>query len=145
MPRTIAGKKRPHYRCECTCGRQTTASTHNLRRAHTMSCGCLEAETKRTASRTHGQKHHPLYSTWESMRQRCNDPRHPSFRYYGARGIKVCARWDDFAAFLADVGERPDGLTLDRIDNDGDYEPGNCRWATLSEQMASKRPWGTAR
>lgn len=87
------------------------------------------------------ENQHPLYATWKSMRQRCNDPNSSSYPRYGGRGIQVCSRWDDFQTFLADMGERPEGKTLDRIDNDGGYEPSNCRWATRSQQEKNKRPY----
>lgn len=83
---------------------------------------------------------HLLFTTWVNMRQRCNNPNHPYYYNYGGRGITVDPRWDDFLAFLEDIGERPDGLTLDRIDNDAGYSPGNCRWATPKEQRANSRP-----
>ncbi len=83
--------------------------------------------------------HHPLYRTWSQMHRRCESARSKDFMSYGGRGISVCERWSSFAAFVGDMGPRPEGRTLDRIDNDGNYEPGNCRWATSTEQGANKR------
>lgn len=92
--------------------------------------------------RRYGQTSHPLYTTWMGMKQRCSNPRHKAYRYYGGRGIQICDRWlgeHGFANFLADMGERPEGHSIDRINNDGNYEPGNCRWATATIQGANKR------
>lgn len=81
----------------------------------------------------------PTYKSWESMKWRCNNTNHPKYRYYGGRGIKVCDRWMKFDNFLSDMGERQPNTTLDRINNDGHYEPGNCRWATRDEQTQNSK------
>jgi hypothetical protein len=126
--------------CQCDCGRTSIAIGKELRTGHTSSCGCLVVK--------HGYarngKEHYLYRTWARMRERCNNPAHKFFKYYGALGVQVCKRWDDFAVFLADViseiGERPPGHTLDRYpDNNGNYEPGNIRWATSAQQAQNRR------
>ena len=81
----------------------------------------------------------PTYYSWRCMKERCGNPNNKYYSYYGGRGIRVCDRWMDFANFLADLGERPEGLTLDRINSDGNYEPGNCRWVTMKEQAQNRR------
>lgn len=106
-----------------------------------------ESVARRTASRqasdgygaVHGMWRTPTYRIWANMKQRCLNPQNSAFRHYGARGITVCGRWLKFENFLADMGIRPDGLELDRIDNDGNYEPDNCRWTTRSEQVLNRR------
>lgn len=93
---------------------------------------------------THGHardgKHSPTWHSWANMVQRCTNPKNPRYADYGGRGIMVCAAWVFFEAFLTDMGEQPESLTLDRIDNDGNYEPANCRWITKGEQNANRRP-----
>lgn len=87
---------------------------------------------------THGMSRTPIYESWKAMRKRCLNPNAPKYRLYGGRGITICERWDYFENFREDMGERPIGLSLDRIDNDGNYEPGNCRWATQKEQQNNR-------
>ena len=136
---------RARWYCRCGCGVRSLVSSTNLVSTKTQSCGCLHREVTAAQSTKHGYaargRHHPLYEVWWTMIERCQNPHVRSYPNYGGRAITVCARWRrDFAAFLADMGERPAGTSIDRINNDGDYEPGNCRWATPKEQAANKRP-----
>ena len=136
--------------CRCDCGTEVIVRLSHLFAGSTRSCGCLWREQARehivlaiAAASTHGLYHHPLYPTWKDMLQRCENPRSSSYRWYGARGISVCERWHDPAVFIADIerllGPRPAGMTLDRADNDGDYEPGNVRWADAVTQTRNRR------
>jgi hypothetical protein len=138
------GKDGRLWQCQCDCGRLSIVPAKMLRAKNTKSCGCQQYNGRLVhgRARTKGKQHY-LYCTWQKMRNRCNNPNNENHKHYGGRGIKVCKRWNSFTIFLSDIlaaiGERPPGMTLDRIDNDGDYEPGNVKWSTQKEQLANSR------
>lgn len=127
--------------CQCECGTVVVVSASNLRSGNTTSCGCSHRRCGADhPNSTHLKTRTPEYRAWGNMLTRCTNPRNKSYHDYGGRGITVCERWrNSFEAFLADVGERPPGTTLDRKNNDGNYEPGNCRWVPYLVQARNRR------
>lgn len=129
--------------CQCDCGNKIIARLAQLKSGNTKSCGCLNKELtvqRNIATALHGMTDSRTFVSWDSMKQRCLNTNHKSYGDYGGRGITVCERWlESFNNFLADMGERPEGKSLDRIDNDKGYEPTNCRWATHVEQGNNRR------
>jgi hypothetical protein len=144
---------------QCDCGNRLWTKAENVTCGDTKSCGCWKKEVARENYRQMGLKYgrengrrnnikhghnrnskpSPIYKSWQAMLARCRNPNHVAYSRYGGRGITVCERWLTFENFYADMGERPVGKTLDRIDNDGNYEPGNCQWSTAKEQNNNQR------
>jgi hypothetical protein len=135
----LLGKNRSRaWVCRCDCGKETLTATADLTRGHKRSCGCLQKDVVSPNFKTHGLTGTPEHKAWLAMLARCSATSEINPDYAG-RGIAVCDRWKDFLPFLEDMGERPPKTTLDRINNDGNYEPRNCRWATREQQESNKR------
>jgi hypothetical protein len=127
-------KKVVYYFCRCDCGTERSVLSVSLRNGKSVSCGCYQPEKWRQGIR---RVHRTTYNSWAGMRQRCNYPKHTEYHRYGGRGITYDSRWKDFSVFLADMGPRPPGTSIDRIDNNGNYCKDNCRWATPEDQISN--------
>lgn len=141
----IAARSPARWLCKCDCGRCHIVVATLLKNGKCKSCGCLRREVSAARVYVHGDHGTALYAVWCSMKRRCLNRNSEDFKYYGARGITVCKKWrNSFAAFRDDMGPRPLGMTVDRKDNNGDYEPSNCRWATPKQQCETRRKRGTS-
>ena len=124
----------------CGCGKEFVTNVNNIKTGNTQSCGCFRAVVSSERTKTHGMTGTTTYHVWSGMQERCRNPKNKKWHNYGGRGVRVCDRWQSFENFLADMGEAPEGKSIDRHpDQNGNYEPGNCRWATGKEQCRNKR------
>jgi hypothetical protein len=126
--------------CKCDCGTEKLIGKDGMRDGRIVSCGCFHKERTSAANSKHRLCESGAYASWDAMIQRCTNPKTKKYAYYGGRGISVCAQWlSSFEQFHSDMGDRPIGMTIDRRETNGNYEPGNCKWATKSEQALNKR------
>lgn len=139
---TVRLKGNAVWVCRCSCGTEKEVRGTHLRNGDVKSCGCARGMSGRSnlkSRSTHGMTGTSTHNAWRSLKSRCENPNSDDYAEYGGRGIKVCERWQSFGNFLADMGVRPLGTSIDRVDVNGNYEPGNCRWATATEQSRNRR------
>jgi len=127
------------WECRCICGKYVVVDTSTLHRGKKKSCGCMRNTGIAIARTTHGMYGRPTYVSWQNMWTRCSNPAYKQYKDYGGRGVTICERWKVFENFYEDMGIRPEGMSLDRIDVFGNYEPSNCKWSTRSEQNKNTR------
>lgn len=138
----LNGRKRAQWQCVCACGNTVVVEASNLASNHTRSCGCLVEDICSEIgfdNGTHRRSDTQEWRSWRGARDRCNNPNTKQYINYGARGISMCARWESFENFLADMGNCPANCSLDRVDVNGNYSPDNCRWASATDQMRNRR------
>lgn len=126
---------------QCICGNQKVIRGASVKFGEIQSCGCLQKKGAHDRWFKHGLTNTPEYTSWEHMNDRCLNPNFKQWKDYGGRGIQICKEWKDFKIFLRDMGKRPKNHTLDRINNNGNYEPSNCKWSSRAEQSLNRRPY----
>lgn len=130
---------RPQWLVQCECGTSKSIEVSSIARGDSASCGCLQKQVATARWTTHGLMGTRAHACWKSMKARCLNPLETGYKYWGGRGITICEKWLTFEGFFEDMGEAPEGMTIGRRDNDGNYEPGNCRWETQVQQQRNRR------